>query len=379
MHILLINNVYETGLPTSDNLLARYHSLTGWAEALVEVGAQVSVLQRFHSNTSQVRKGVHYEFIRDRYPPRLRARQIPLRLHRMAGQLARQETAAVAHINGLIFPLQTAHLRACLPGHCAIVAQHHAEKPFKGWKKWVQRWGLSVVDGFFFTSQEQAQDWQLAGIIRSPQPIFEVMEGSTSFMPAERASARQRTGLRGEPLFLWVGRLDHNKDPLTVLAGFEQALPAMPQARLAMIYHTEELLPAVQIRLAANPRLREAVTLVGRVPHDQIEHYFHSADYFVLGSHSEGSGFALAEAMACGVTPIVTDIPSFRMMTDRGRVGMLWPVGDAHALMAAICLTTTQLAAPRNTRQFFEQTLSYPVIARRALAAYQVLSTQHLR
>jgi len=154
---------------------------------------------------------------------------------------------------------------------------------------------------FFFTSQEQAQDWQLAGIIRPRQPVFEVMEGSTTFLPSDRLSARQRTGLHGEPLFLWVGRLDRNKDPLTVLAGFELALPALPKARLAMIYHTDELLPAVQARLAANPSLGAAVTLVGRVPHDQIEPYFHSADYFVLGSHSEGSGYALVEAMACGV------------------------------------------------------------------------------
>ncbi len=54
--------------------------------------------------------------------------------------------------------------------------------------------------------------------------------------------------------------------------------------------------------------------------------YYNSADYFVLGSHYEGSGFSLVEAMSCGVIPIVTDIPSFRMMTNNGKIGTLMEV-----------------------------------------------------
>ena len=37
--------------------------------------------------------------------------------------------------------------------------------------------------------------------------------------------------MQGDPAMLWVGRLDANKDPLTVLAGFEQALAAIPAQR----------------------------------------------------------------------------------------------------------------------------------------------------
>lgn len=373
MHILVINNAYDAGLPTPDDLLARYHSLTGWAEALVEAGARVSVIQRFHSHATRVKNRVSYSYVKDGFPPRLRARHIPWRLHRMARQLALQAHDSVVHLNGLIFPVQTAFLRASLPLRCPILAQHHAEKPFRGWKKWIQRWGLSVLDGVFFTSQEQAQDWRRAGILQPRQPTFEVMEGSTTFTPGERASARQHTGLQGDPLFLWVGRLDANKDPLTVLAGFEAALPALPGARLAMIYNTETLLPDIMEKLAVSSRLRQATTLVGQAPHDQMETYYRSADYFILGSHYEGSGYALVEAMACGLAPIVTDIPSFRQMTDGGRVGALWPASDAHALAEAIRRATTQPIDPLQVRGYFEQALSYPAIARRAMAAYQVV------
>ena len=50
-----------------------------------------------------------------------------------------------------------------------------------------------------------------------------------------------------------------------------------------------------------------------------------AADLFVLGSHREGSGYSLIEALACGLPPIVTDIPSFRSLTGAGVVGALWP------------------------------------------------------
>jgi hypothetical protein len=49
-----------------------------------------------------------------------------------------------------------------------------------------------------------------------------------------------------------------------------------------------------------------------------------AADLFVSGSQREGSGTALLESLACGLPPIVTDIPSFRMLTCDGRIGALW-------------------------------------------------------
>ena len=40
-----------------------------------------------------------------------------------------------------------------------------------------------------------------------------------------------------------------------------------------------------------------------------------AADVFVLGSRHEAASFALIEALAFGVTPVVSDIPAFRALT----------------------------------------------------------------
>ena len=41
----------------------------------------------------------------------------------------------------------------------------------------------------------------------------------------------------------------------------------------------------------------------------RVEELMRAADIFTLGSHREGSGYALTEALACGLPPVVTDIP----------------------------------------------------------------------
>jgi hypothetical protein len=56
------------------------------------------------------------------------------------------------------------------------------------------------------------------------------------------------------------------------------------------------------------------VRLAGEVAHDRIAAFLSAADIFVVGSHHEGSGYALMEALACGTTPVVTDIPAFRAL-----------------------------------------------------------------
>jgi glycosyltransferase involved in cell wall biosynthesis len=199
------------------------------------------------------------------------------------------------------------------------------------------------------------------------------MEGSNHFRYQDRVTARARTKMAGNPVVLWVGRLIPLKDPLTVLEGFTRVLQHLPQARLYMAYGTADLLPAVRERIRASQTLSQAVTLLGRIEHSQLQDIYNSSDYFVLGSHQEGSGFALAEAMACGVVPVVTDIPSFRVMTDSGRIGACWRPGSPEAFaekfLAVVPQPLEQLS--RRAHSFFQSQLSYQAIARDSVRAYR--------
>jgi glycosyltransferase involved in cell wall biosynthesis len=114
------------------------------------------------------------------------------------------------------------------------------------------------------------------------------------------------------------------------------------------------------------------VALLGRKPHDELEVLYNSSDFFLLGSHHEGSGFAVLEALACGVTPVLTDIPSFRVLTGEGVAGGLWQVGNEDSL--AQVLTTRYSVqcseTPNRVRAFFDANFSWPAIASRAIDVY---------
>ena len=378
LHIVPLIYFYEADLSTPESLLDRYTTIRPFAKALLDEGVKVTVLQRFHSNFEFWEGGVHFRFCADACEPALRKWEIPDSFHSSVRVVCGSDrlpgsVATAVHLNGLLYPLQLRALRKSLSPDCSIVVQHHADRPWPIFARPLQRWGLRAADGFFFAAQALAGAWVDQNLISKRQPIFQIMEGSNNFRCEDRVTARARTKMAGNPVVLWVGRLIPLKDPLTILEGFELVLQQVPQARLYMAYGTADMLPAIRGRIASSQTLAGAVTLLGRVEHAQLEDVYNSSDYFVLGSHNEGSGFALAEAMACGVVPVVTDIPSFRAMMDDGRIGACWnprsPADFAEKFLHVMGQSREQLSD--RARIFFQSHLSYKAIARDSVCAYR--------
>jgi glycosyltransferase involved in cell wall biosynthesis len=212
------------------------------------------------------------------------------------------------------------------------------------------------------------------GSLRPDLPVFEILEGSTEFTPGDREAARRQTGITGTPALLWTGRLDANKDPLTVLDAFALAAPRLPDARLWCCFGQAPLLDEVQRRVASDPLLKERVTLLGFRPHDELVQHFRAADFFVQLSHREGSGYSVIEALACGTTPLVSDIAALRRIV--GDAGSLTPVGDAKALAAAMMdwATRDQATLRREARRQFDDQLTFARLGRDLRLAYETLA-----
>jgi glycosyltransferase involved in cell wall biosynthesis len=265
-------------------------------------------------------------------------------------------------------------LKRSLPANTKVLVQNHAEQPFPGLKFQLQRWAARYVDAFLFVSAEQAAPWRARGIIDSRHKVFEVMEGSNTFEFKQQTECRQHLKLPAGPIFLWVGRLDANKDPLTILQGFHRFKQLGHAFSLYMVFNADTLAEEVR-QFIGEHRLEEEVHLVGAVPHAELECWCNAADFFVLGSHHEGSGFALCEAMACGCIPVVTNIPSFMAMTNQGTLGLLFEPGNIGQLVQALTHTLgVKLAVARKeARQFFQQELSHEAIAGKIQSACQQL------
>jgi len=128
----------------------------------------------------------------------------------------------------------------------------------------------------------------------------------------------------------------------------------------------------VRARIEQSLVLRERVRLAGIVVHERMPSFFSAADLFVVGSHHEGSGYSLMEAIACGAAPAVSDVPTFRLLTGGGSVGALWKSGDAtDCARALVEVGRRDLDAERaRLADHFARELSWDAVGRRAMEIY---------
>jgi glycosyltransferase involved in cell wall biosynthesis len=349
-----------------ERLLPAWPSLVDVAEAAAGGGLGVSVIQACAHTRTLVRNGVSYYF-----RPFGRAAAIPAT---DLAELLRELAPQVLHVHGLGFAADVVALAALAPG-VPILLQDHASRPPRPWQRRMWRRGFAAAAAVSFCSLEQARPFAASGLIHAQMRVLEIPECPSRFTTGEQAAARYATGLQGDPCLLWVGHLDANKDPLTVLQGISDATTALPDLQLWCCFASAPLLALVQRRIGADPRLRERVHLLGRVPHERIEQLMRAADIFVLGSHREGSGYSLIEALACGLPAVVSDIPSFQALTGRGSVGALFPCGDARQFTAALMSVASQPkpGLRARVRAHFDQELSFEAVGRKLAAAYQQL------
>jgi glycosyltransferase involved in cell wall biosynthesis len=357
-------------------LLDAWPTLPGLASAVARAGFRVSVVQPARRDAAFARDGVSYHFVAER--PALYGRgtpgSVPVRAPAAASLTAISRLApSVIHVNGLGVPAHARRLKKRWP-MTPILAQDHADRPPPPWRRVAARRGIRAFDAVAFTAREQAEPFIRTRMFPPDLPVYEVPESSTDFICGDREEAREATGLHGDPCLLWLGRLNANKDPLTVLDGFAAAAPRLPDAHLWCCYGEAPLLSEVRHRIARGPQLAGRVHLLGPRPHRQIETLLQAADALVQGSHREGSGYAVIEAMACGATPVVTEIPSFRRLA--GDVGLLWTPGNAGSLRAALLRLMEVLGTEHRERirRRFERALSWEAVGDSLGAVYRALS-----
>jgi glycosyltransferase involved in cell wall biosynthesis len=157
-----------------------------------------------------------------------------------------------------------------------------------------------------------------------------------------------------------------------VIEGFERALDVLPDPTLTMVFGTDELLALVAKRIRRSAALAARVRLVGPVARRDMPTFMSAADLFVVGSHHEGSGYALMEAIACGAIPVVTDIPSFRAISRNGAFGALWEPGDPTAFARALVEVSRQDRALLRSRALDHAVrhLTWSAVGERAMQIY---------
>ena len=379
MRICIINPFYDD-VPTTDlEVTGRYRRIEALAPALARRKHEVAVVQAFHRDHTEQRNDVEFRYTRvpQRSAARLKGGIFGVDLL-ARGNITRLVEAAAdfvpdaVHMSGVTLLQPLAEIAEwCAKTGRPLTLSYHGGRPRRTpWLLPIQRRLLERCHGVFFTTPAHARAWTAAGLLR-PEQVFPCMEVSSTFAPANREAARRRTGMGGHPVFAWNARFTRRKDPVTAIRGFAAIRKRWPAAKLHMIYVSNEWEGEVR-RAIAEHGLQDAVELRGRIAPGAVEDFMNSADFLIQTSLYEVNSFAVLEAMACGVIPVLTDIPPFRAMTDGGRLGALFPVGD-HARLAegALAIDPANIEGlSRKVREFFEQALSYDAMARLYEAAF---------
>ena len=353
MRIVFLSYNYSPDIHSPQEWIQRLQYYVGWLECLAKEHTVIRVDQVNYEGGFN-HNGVHYYCVNNGQ----RKNYFPSKLHRFVQTLKPD----IVVVSSFCFPLQVMQLRKQLGKHVNIIVQHHAEKPFTRIKKYLQRLAAFKTDIFLFTAYSTGIDWVQKANLDTEKKVRELMEVSSVFYLIDKEIAREKTQVSGSPIYLWVGRLNQNKDPLLVINAFLKFAVLHPHARLYMIYQQDDLLPAIKQLLNQDP-VAPAITLIGKILHDDLLYWYNSADFYLSASHYEGSGTALCEAMSCGCIPVVTDIPSFR--TINNNCGILYEPGNEEALLRALQQSTLLSINEKEKEalEHFKNTLSFDAIA----------------
>jgi glycosyltransferase involved in cell wall biosynthesis len=202
-----------------------------------------------------------------------------------------------------------------------LIVQHHAEQiPKSKLKQSILSSYNKKVDAYIFSARSLAKYWVEKGIIDAKKPIIELPEIATDFKRGEDPKVPNS--------FIWVGRLNQNKDPITAIKGIAPYFKKNPDARLRMFYHVDKLKSSI-IEEVKKLDIESQVELVGKIPNAKLEAEYQKSQFFLLTSHYEGGSLAMMESMACGCIPIVSDIPANRKFTNNGNLGVLFEVNTS--------------------------------------------------
>jgi glycosyltransferase involved in cell wall biosynthesis len=262
-------------------------------------------------------------------------------------------------VQGFLFPAAVIHLGLIKSNKTKIVLQHHAERPFAGIKSKLFRIAGRYVDRYFFATRSIAEDWIINKLIFQSDKIVAIPEASSVFVP-DNASHQS------PDIFLWVGRLNANKDPLTVIDAFTQFAKQHPSAKLYMIFQSGNLLPRVS-GLITRINAGQNIQLVGKVERTAMQSWYEKAAFIICSSYYEGCNISVIEGMSCGCVPIVTAIPSFGLHTDNARIGLQFSPGNVHQLLK--CLEATRTIDIQKERSaiaaYYDAHLSFNAIGRK--------------
>ncbi len=159
---------------------------------------------------------------------------------------------------------------------------------------------------------------------------------------------------------VFVGSLTPRKGIDDLVAAFQTARKTIKNLRLAVAGHGP---------LETNVKGVPGVTYLGAVPHEKLPQVYNQARCFVTATLHEGFAIPIAEAQACGLPIVATDLPPFHHNTQPGKTSYLSPVQNPEAmaknLVRMLHDETRRKKMGKKARQFVAARFSKTILLQR--------------
>ncbi len=157
------------------------------------------------------------------------------------------------------------------------------------------------------------------------------------FRPYDKFMSRQKLGISGEKIILFVGRVD----PLKGINRLIQSLPLLrnpDRSKLVIIGGDSGSRAEVEKlqKLAEDLGISDHVTFQGTVKQEVLPYYYSAADVCVVPSYYESFGLVPLESLACGTPVIATDVGDLKHIIRPFETGLIIPDNTPQKLAAAI-------------------------------------------
>ena len=179
------------------------------------------------------------------------------------------------------------------------------------------------------------------------------------------------------PTLVYFGRLSANKGLDRLVDAFDVLCDELPKARLHIMGRDwDDVLPDLKERIHA-ARHGTAVTIHEEPSDDAIRRVIAASSFFVSASRYEGFGLTLVEALAAGLLPIVSPLPSFVSILGGFGTGTPVQYDDAESAGKEMASFIRESAKGYGTRRGEAMQLaspySWPKVARRFVREYEDL------
>lgn len=124
-------------------------------------------------------------------------------------------------------------------------------------------------------------------------------------------------GNKTSKYLIFVGRLDHQKDPLFLIEVMNE-IANVKNKEFYLLLIGDGILKKDLLNSISNHKLNERVHLLGVVDRTKIAYLMQGADAFVLSSNYEGMPIAVLEAAATGLPIISTDVGEVKRIVNSG-------------------------------------------------------------